>query len=107
MRQKILFAEKFLPMIREGKKTTTIRNGERNYSIGECDAFDPEEVNGFIIDVKNLEITTFGALKEENAKTDGFSCLAELKEELLSFYPDLTDDSPVTIVSIGYSREFD
>lgn len=107
MKQKILFAEKFFPMIRDGRKTTTVRSGVRNYNIGECLALDPEQVKGFVINIKTLQVSTYGELNEEIAKTDGFESLSELKYELRTFYPELVNSSYVTIVSFEYVRELE
>lgn len=109
MKQKILFAEKFFPMIRDGRKTTTVRSGVRvrDYAIGECLALDPEQVKGFVINIKTLQVSTYGELNEEIAKTDGFESLSKLKYELRTFYPELVNSSYVTIVSFEYVRELE
>lgn len=96
----IVFASKFLDMIDEGKKTTTVRRGVREYAPGVYDLYNPaKSVHGFI-HITGTEVTKFGMLTDEVAKTDGFESVEELKNELLSFYPELTDDDPVTIVHI-------
>ena len=96
----IVFASKFIDMIDEGVKTTTVRRGERNYMPGIYDLYNPaKSVHGFVR-IAGTKVTTFGALTDDVAKTDGFNSVNELKGELLSFYPDLTDESSVTIVYI-------
>lgn len=96
----IIFASKFIDMIDEGKKTTTVRRGIRDYAPGLYSLYNPaKSVHGFVW-IDGVTPTTFGELTEEVALTDGFNSLEELKNELLSFYPELTDDSEVTIVKI-------
>ena len=94
----ITFAEKFFPLIESGQKTTTVRNGIRNYRIGWCDALDPDGNLRTRINVNGIAVCKFGELTDDIAHTDGFFDVVELKNELLSFYPDLTNDSPVTVV---------
>ena len=96
----IYFASKFFDMIDEGKKTTTVRRGARAYTPGLYNTYSPARtVHGYVW-IDNTQVTTLGALTEEVAHTDGFNSLEELKNELLSFYPELTDDSEVTIVTL-------
>lgn len=96
---KIIFADKFLPMIRDGRKITTVRAGKRDYHI--CDVYDyynvDETDHGYLYIICKY-FTTFGELTEKVAQTDGFNSLAELKGELLQFYPDLKDDSIMTVI---------
>lgn len=94
----ILFADKFLDLINESIKTTTVRSGVRNYVPGLYDMYNPDKTIHMYVNITGTEYKTFGELDDGVAKTDGFADAAELKNELLSFYPDLTDDSPVTVV---------
>ena len=96
----IIFASKFIDMIDSGKKTTTVRRGVRTYEPGTYKLFNPAKSVEGLINIKGTAIVNFGQLTEEVAQTDGFRTLYELKKELLSFYPELTDDDPVTIVYI-------
>lgn len=100
----IIFASKFFDLIDEGKKTTTVRRGIREYEPGLYNMYNPAKtVCGFIF-INGTKVIKFGELTEDIAKTDGFNSLEELKSELLNFYPALTDDSPVTIVYIQKLR---
>lgn len=97
----IIFASKFIDMIDEGIKTTTVRRGVREYTSGIYDLYNPKKsVHGYVV-INGVKVTTFGELTEDVAKTDGFKSLEELKNELLLFYPELVDDSPVTIVYVS------
>ena len=55
---------------------------------------------GGLIKINGQKVVRFGELTEDVARTDGFGSLTELKNELLCFYPTLTDESLVTIVYI-------
>lgn len=107
MKNEILFDAKFLPMIKDGIKTTTVRSRNRmsEYELGKCDAYDADKNEHIVINIKSLTLTRFGLLTEEVAKTDGFASLAELKSELLTFYPTLADTDVVTIVGFEYVKE--
>lgn len=96
--REIIFADKFFSLIEAGIKTTTVRSGIREYDNDWYNAYNPDHVFFMAIKITGTAITKFGALTDDIAKTDGFHDVDELKAELLSFYPDLTDDSPVTIV---------
>lgn len=94
----IIFADKFFPLIATGKKTTTVRAGKRFYREGVYDVFNPTREGHMLIKVKKSEHTMFSSLTDETALTDGFTSVEELKKELLQFYPNLEDNSTVTIV---------
>lgn len=100
----IIFANKFFPMITAGKKTTTVRAGKRFYDEGVYDVFNPSKEAHMLIRVEKVEHTTFSKLTDKTALTDGFSSAEELKNELLQFYPNLTDDSVVTIVYFRFKE---
>lgn len=100
MPTEIIFADKFFPLIKNGKKTTTVRAGKRDYRICSIyDIYNPDKTVHERVYVTCKYCIPFGELTEETAHTDGFSSLDELKKELLQFYPDLTAESPVTVVA--------
>lgn len=102
----IVFASKFIDMIDDGVKTTTVRSGVRNYEPGTYDLYNPaKSVHGYV-KIKGTSVIMFGQLTDEIAKTDGFSSVNELKNELLRFYPYLKLSDPVTVVYLEkYNNE--
>jgi hypothetical protein len=90
-------APEYMPAIRMGHKTSTIRKGRKT--------FDQEAVllktrDDFeAVKITCVKHTAFKCLTEEDAKKDGFVSLQELKFALLKFYPDLADNSWITIIS--------
>lgn len=101
----IFFAERYLPIILSGAKTTTVRNGIREYKPGVYKAYTPDKSKHITIHINRTEVTTFGKISDETAKTDGYTNADELKDDLLKFYPQLTQDSPVTIVYFEAQEE--
>lgn len=90
-------AAEYLPAIRAGRKTTTIRLGRKTLSKGILllkARSDFEVVR--VIDVTHK---TVGDLTVEDAKKDGFSTLKDLKLALQRHYPEIRNESQVTIVS--------
>ncbi len=94
----IIFNDRYMPMLISGKKTTTVRAGIRDYPPGYYNAFNDNKSKCILIRVVKTEITKFGLLDDSLASTDGYDSIDQLKEELLQFYPDLIDDSPMTTV---------
>ncbi len=80
----LLFKKKFLPAIRHGQKTQTIRlwkhrmmkAGQRSYIPGA----------GYIR-VTEVEKVEIDRLTDEDARPDGFQTAAELRAELADLYP--------------------
>ena len=88
----------FYDWVLSGKKQSTIRLGE---------VFCEKEIISLIFDhheeipIKIQKIQrdkTFAQLTEEDAQRDGFDTLSVLKEKLRYFYPDIQEDSRVSII---------
>lgn len=94
----IVFDKKFLGMIKNGNKTTTVRRGAREYLPGYYCAYNDARTSCELINVKNTRLTEFGLLSTDVAITDGYSSVEQLKSDLHAYYPDLFDSSIMTIV---------
>jgi hypothetical protein len=85
----INFKKQFADAIRQGTKTTTLRRwktcklspGDRAYSMG----------IGWLR-IRAAEPIELSALKEADARTDGFESLVELRAMLKRLYPDQRGD---------------
>lgn len=85
----LLFKKKFLPAIREGSKTQTIRlwkfrrmrAGQRSYIPGA----------GYIR-VESVDPVALDALSDEDARPDGFETADQLRDELAQLYPQQLAD---------------
>lgn len=89
-------AAEYIPAIRTGRKTTTIRKGRKTFDhesilLKSRSAFEA-------VKITEVKHTLFKCLTEEDARKDGFTSLEELKFALLKYYPDLRDDGWVTII---------
>lgn len=89
-------AAEYLSAVRAGRKTTTIRRGRRNVSIGLILLKSKSEVES--VRVTEIKYKTFAQLTEGDAQRDGFQNLSELQVALRKFYPDLCQTSVVTII---------
>jgi len=89
----------FLPLIYKGEKTTTIRKGRLDF-LEECKEllFDCGYHGTAKVKINSLIYLRAKYLREIDAISDGFCSLDSLKKNLREFYPDLKEDSWVTIV---------
>lgn len=81
-----------------GKQQTTIREGHRDYRSGPvmlCCHIEPWAV---MADIIYVGFPTLGRVKEEDYQDAGFSTKEEMVEGLRKFYPDITLESPVTVI---------
>jgi len=92
----------YLPLIRSGRKSTTIRRGRLSISKGMF-LLTARTTDFVSVNVTDIKHTRFKCLTEEDARKDGFKSLTELERVLLKYYPDLSDNSWVTIVSFDTS----
>ena len=101
--QIIKFAPDLFKMVVSGKKTTTVRKGLREYTLGPVefisdppDRYDRVAVSrGFITKV---ELKQFKHLRWEDAEQEGFKGLPDLVKRLKEIYPDIGMDSEITRV---------
>ena len=99
----LLFKKKFLPAIRSGQKTQTIRlwkyrrmrAGQRSYipGIGH-------------IRIEAVDEVQLDALTDEDARPDGFETADQLREEIARLYPQqLADGHQAYRVVFGMQNE--
>lgn len=93
---KLAIAREFLFLVREGKKSSTIRKGTRRFEVGPAVLMSGNEQAA--VRITGVSHTRFGLLTEEDARRDGFKTLAELDAALKRFYPSINNTAPVTIV---------
>jgi hypothetical protein len=81
----LLFKKKFLPAIRSGEKTQTIRL----WSVRRMKADQRSYIPGAgYIRVESVEPVDLSALTDEDARPDGFATVDELRHELATLYAD-------------------
>ena len=83
-------------LVRIGKKRSTVRAGARQVRPGAAELVSDQ--SNIPISITHTEIKTLSALSYEDALTDGFESVSSLRNALLSFYPNLSEASPVTII---------
>lgn len=96
--ERIALADKFFDLVLNGFKTTTIRAKHRDYKIGDGQFYSDNTNFTIPITITGVEYKTFGELNNDDSITDGFANADELKNELLKFYPHLTDLDEITKV---------
>ena len=87
--------------ILRGAKKITIREGARDYRDGQvmlCCHIEPWAVMAKITSVRHCALRD---VTKKEYEDDGFETHEELLDGLKRFYPDLTLDSPVTVIRWG------
>jgi ASC-1-like (ASCH) protein len=86
----------YMPLIRQGKKHSTVRNGVRQLPGNVADLVaDGERMRVLVTD---WGVKSFEELSAADAKRDGFTTLVELTTALRRFYPNISPSDPVTII---------
>lgn len=86
----------FMPLVREGKKQSTVRKGVRRIETKFADLVAGSDRLRVL--VTDLDIKPFQALSTADAQRDGFASLSELESALRRFYPNIAPTDPVTII---------
>ena len=97
----IPLAKRFLPFVRSGAKTSTIRQGVRSWTVG------PAIINSHGEEIKvcitEVRFASVASLTDADALKDGFKSLCELLQALREFYPNLSPSDKITIASFRTS----
>lgn len=86
----------FFDGIRQGKKHSTIRAGRRNLNPGPL--ILQSKFDALTVDLTEVIYKKFGELTQNDAYSDGFATLEELQKTLKQFYPNLNENSIITVV---------
>jgi len=95
----ILIRPELLQLVREKIKTTTCRNGIRNYPCGKTILKSNASEDYSYINITGLIYYKFKDITDEIAKGDGFKNRENLIAVMRDIYGEITDDSDITIVS--------
>ena len=101
--QNLKLADDLFPDVGSGKKHVTIRAGRRDIWPGvlrfETTSGNPVDgINYYNVDVCRVTVALVRDLKKADAQLDGFKNVDALLVGLQRFYPDMTNDSLVTII---------
>jgi ASCH domain len=86
----------FVPLVRAGKKRSTVRKGVRTIESTLADLV--AGADRLRVLVTDLDVKPFKALSTTDAQRDGFETLADLQSALHRFYPGIAQSDPVTII---------
>ncbi len=84
-----------------GRKYMTIRKGRRDIQLGELEFESVGEVGGGlkkVVRVHRVAYTLVGGLCDREAKEDGFQSVHDLILGMQRFYPDLDENTEITLV---------
>lgn len=99
----LLFTQELLEMIATGQKTITIREGYRDYQVGRpvicfCDPW------GAMAEIESVRHCKLSEITKEEWEKDGFLSQQDLLEGMRGFYPTLTMDSPMTVITFKNAK---
>ncbi len=95
----LIIARDYVGALEDGKKKSTIRYGTRAVSPGEPVRFtDKNDTYVFTSTVNRVTYLKAKDLTDADARKDGFKNRNELLEALEVHYPQINDNSTVTIV---------
>jgi hypothetical protein len=95
----LLMAPDHSDNIISGQKKITIRNGERDYRVGDTLALGCHLLNWCVLaDITEVRYCPLEEITEEEARDDGFSSPEEMLEGMRNYYPDINYQSRVTVV---------
>jgi hypothetical protein len=94
----ILIRPELLKLVKQGKKTTTCRNGKRNYPLGKTILKDNSSEDYIYINITKLQYSKLKDITDETAQNDRFADRENLIIVLNEIYTGINEDSDVTIV---------
>lgn len=92
----IPLASEYLPLVRGGRKRSTIRKGRRSIEHGPAEIVSGRE--RIQVTISAVRFKQLAELTEEDARRDGFGSVADLLVALRRFYPELNATSTMTII---------
>lgn len=101
--QNLMLADDLFEGLHSGLKKNTIRHGHRDIQSGRVLRFDSTggTQEPFYVYVREIEHKTAAELTDEDARNDGAENAEILLEAMKRFYPDITPESPVTVIRFG------
>ena len=90
LQEEVKFNKKYYPLIRDGKKTQTLRLARKRLDVHEGDlvkAVFPGQDETLLIKINQIGYKQFKSINQEDATREGFESLTDLKNELLRIYP--------------------
>jgi hypothetical protein len=96
--QTLALANELIPSVKSGDKICTIREGTRDIALGNLlfEAVGTDET--VEVSVRSVIHKTLGELTDVEAQMDCVDTAEEMADVLRNFYPDINDDSEITIV---------
>lgn len=99
MTQELKLADDLFPSLLAGSKTCTIRAGKRDYTAGPLVFSAVNSNQSTVVKVTAVVHKKLGELTDDEAQKDGAATAAEMAQALKRFYPDITAESDITIVT--------
>ena len=88
----VKFKKEYYPLIRDGKKTQTLRLARKRLDVQEDQtvlAIFPGIPETLKIKIVNIGYKQFKSLNNEDAELEGYESLSDLKNDLIKIYPTI------------------
>jgi len=102
--QTIKFKPDLFDLVLRGKKLSTVRKGLRDYTLGDVLLeTDPSRytIHGTIT---KIELKKLSDLTDSDAKKEGYDSINSLLERVKQIYPEIQDDSEITVVDFDHAE---
>jgi hypothetical protein len=100
--QTIELREKMFDNVRKGIKIATLRNGKRDYILGDTILYGNEHKNAVFIEVTDINYMKLRDITDADAQQEGYAARDGLITVMKDIYKDITDESIVTQVYFRY-----
>lgn len=90
--------EVLLSIMLEQKKIS-LREGHRDYIPGKLIIYNCDNNFSIQVEITSVKHSTLAEITEAEMKADGYQTKEEMLADLKQYYPDLTSESPMTVIS--------
>ena len=95
----MLLRKEMFGLAQTKKKKSTSRFGARDIKLGELTLkMTEDETVTLTVNIIKVTYTTFKYIDDEEAIKEGYSCSNQLKNILRKLYPEIENDSVVTLI---------
>jgi hypothetical protein len=96
--QALLLAEELIEDTVSGRKIQTVREGHRDYKPGKVIFACPEVEWSTTKTITNVKHTTPRKCSSSDYLDEGWKSRSDMVDDLQRFYPNLSMDSPITVI---------
>jgi hypothetical protein len=96
--QQLALVNDLFAAFEDGGKRCTIRKGRRDIALGPLEFVSPDGTLKQIVNVTRVIYTRADGLEDHELWDDGFDSLPDMLEGMKRYYPDITEDTEITLI---------